>query len=121
MFYKTIECYETDSYDLAHGLPEMRAILGLGYDWKGIVGFLARLLAWRLVSRKIRNPWQDDDRFFCSEAATTFLAAAGVTWAHFGRDLFAASTHPGELRDRVREDDNFVRLASPPWRPEKRI
>jgi hypothetical protein len=111
-----IECYEAPSYTLARGLPAMRRILGLGYDWRGIVGFLARLLAWRLLRRRIRNPWQDDDRFFCSEAVTTFLAAAGVPWARAGRSLlFAASTHPGELRDAVREDDQFRRVAPPPW------
>jgi hypothetical protein len=119
--YTRIECYEADDYDLSSGLTAMRLILGLGYDWIGILGFLARLAAWRLLRRKIRNPWQEDDRFFCSEAATTFLSAAGVPWARTDRGvMFASSTHPGELRDAVAGDTKFKRLARVPWDEARR-
>ncbi len=115
--YQRIECYDAPGLDLARGLPAMRRVLGLGYDWLGILGFLARLVLWRVLGRLIRNPWQRDDRFFCSEATVTFLAAAGVPWARADRGvLFAASTHPAELRDVVRGDPAFRRLEWLPWK-----
>lgn len=110
--YKSIRCFRHIRLSLGKGLPAVRWTIGKKYDWSGILGFLAVLLVRAVTRKRIKNPWQNPGRFFCSEDCTQVLCAAGVPWAQ--RDD-ASLTSPGRLLEQVEIDPEMEEVAAP-WK-----
>lgn len=107
--YSSLEFYEYHG-DLSAGLRACRGMVGQGYDYLGILGFLIKIMCWRLLGRRIKNPWHRQNKEFCSEFVANVLGAAGVP-------MFAecdpASLSPGDVRDRIRADGRFIQRRWP--------
>ena len=69
-----IECYDL-GMPLEEAMKRTRDVYGEKYDKAGIVGFLAKLMIWRFLYKKISNPLHKKGELFCSEYVTTFLQA----------------------------------------------
>lgn len=107
--YYLTECYEYAG-NLGPGLTACRAMVGQRYDYWGVLGYLLRLVAKRVVDRDIRNPWNVQNEEFCSEFVAHVLKAARVD--HF-RDCDPASLSPGEVRGYLCVNPNFQWRAWP--------
>lgn len=71
--YDEIECYEFLDLNMESAMIPFRKFVGERYDWFGIVGFLLKLIAWRVFGRRIMNFLHRKNEQFCSEAVVRFL------------------------------------------------
>ncbi len=71
--YTYLECYEFTRLDLTTAMDSARRLVGDSYDWSGIFGFVLKIIAWRLLGRRILNPLHKKGELFCSEFVVTFL------------------------------------------------
>lgn len=92
--YTEIELFEYDADELEVYLPCLAKHVGASYDWKGIWGFLIKLLHWKLFRRSIPNPTENKGELFCSEMVAYFARTAGIPWFN---SLDPASVDPKTL------------------------
>jgi hypothetical protein len=74
--YNYIEVYGIKHADMGIAMKRFKNHVGVRYDWWGVVGFLFKIIMWRLFGRKSRNILHRKDKQFCSEAVVTFLQKA---------------------------------------------
>jgi hypothetical protein len=106
-----LEVYECLS-DLAHGLQENRSMIGVGYDFLAVFGFVIKLLVWRLFKRKILNPFHRNNKEFCSEFSARIIVSSGV---HGFEKVDPPSVSPGDLRNMLITNPLFRRIPEP-WK-----
>lgn len=107
--YETLELYEC-VVDLVPGLRRCRSMIGAGYDFLGIIGFLFKLLVWRLLGRRILNPFHRNNREFCSEFVANVLKSANVPGFEA---VDPPSLSPGDLRNIFLANNCFHRVFEP--------
>jgi hypothetical protein len=104
-----MECYETD-YNLSAGIAALSGYIGKGYDWKGLLWGVWRLVLWRLFGYISKKALQDTSRMFCSEFVTAVVKRSGIP----GTDsLEPASTWPPLLRDVIALDSGVRYVPNP--------
>jgi hypothetical protein len=101
--YAMVECYEYRG-DLAPGLVACREMVGEGYDFLGIAGFLIKLAAWRMTGRRIKNPLHCQHKEFCSEFVSRVLKEAVVSGFV---ECDPPSMSPGDVRGMLRANPRF--------------
>lgn len=120
--YNYVECYDFFRLDLSTGMPRVRHLVGDKYDWDGIVGFLIKLYAWRVMGRRIVNPLHKTGELFCSEFVTTYLQRVTGMYEEF-KNLDPSSVAPGgspqflgtpSLQWELQKH-NWVRRVECPW------
>lgn len=107
--YSMCECYSYRG-DLTPGVQKCRKMVGERYDFLGILGFLIKLLVWRLTGRRIKNPLHGKHEEFCSEFVASVLKEARI------RDFLdcdPASLSPGDVRDKILSYELFQRVEWP--------
>ena len=96
----SIECWYCKTHDLSKGILANKDLIGLGYDWKAIFGYLCKIANKKCFKREIDNPLNDPQKLFCSEFATICLADSGIEWAS---QLDFNSVNPKNLRTEFKE------------------
>jgi len=92
--YDYLECYEFKNIDLNTAFVPSRTLVGDAYDWLGILGFLLKILVWRVLGKRIFNPLHKKGDLFCSEFVVTFLQKAHAVYS-WVLDLDPDSVAPG--------------------------
>lgn len=92
---------------LSAGLQACRYMVGWKYDWLGIVGFIFKLMIWRLLGRRVFNPLHGRNREFCSEFVANVLKKAQVP--NFSK-VDPASISPGDVLELIKADPHFRRV-----------
>ena len=94
--YSYTECYELPVLDLLTALPRCRNLIGDAYDTLGIVGFLFKIIVWRLAGRRVLKPLHRKGELFCSEFVVGCLQRVDdmYSWA---MSLDPSSVAPGGL------------------------
>jgi hypothetical protein len=82
--------------DLRVGLAAMRSVLGAKYDIGGLVG-MAWVVLMRRVGRKVKNPLQRGNKWFCNEIADVVCERSG-----WDLGLDEHSTTPGDWEKALR-------------------
>ncbi len=117
--YSYTECYEFTDLNLLTALPHCEHLIGDEYDFLGILGFLLKILAWRLLGRRIFNPLHRKGELFCSEFVMQYLQkVCGMPmWLMFETP---AGTAPGgtdlgvpSLQGLLQSHKKVQRVASP--------
>lgn len=104
-----LECWRCDE-DLLHGLAGMRRWIGAGYDWRGLLSGLVRLVVRRLFGMSIDGASHSAKRLFCSEAAAVVLRNAAAP----GSDsIDPPNTSPGDLRRLFRAHPAYHKVSCP--------
>jgi hypothetical protein len=105
-----VECYETVSSDVFDGLVSVRDYIGSRYDWRGIFGFLVKLIVWRLFGKRILNPFHDRAKMFCSEFVMLILQKANIGNT---MNYDASSASPEDVRKFLTHSPIFKRKGEP--------
>jgi hypothetical protein len=64
--------------DLQTGIAAMRSMLGVNYDFGGLVGMTWVIAMRRIFGKRVRNPFARKTSLFCSEAVDMILDRSGV-------------------------------------------
>lgn len=115
------ECYVFPDLDLLTAIPKSRNYLGDAYDFLGILGFLLKIVVWRLVGRRIVNPLHKKGDLFCSEFVVLFLqkVTGMFTWV---MSVNASGVAPGgnehllgvpSLRELFQTNDGVEKIECP--------
>jgi len=104
--YVMTEFYEYRG-NIARGLHACRAMVGEKYDFMGILGFLLKIVVWRLTGKRIKNPLHGKHEEFCSEFVASVLKAARVD--HFV-NCDPASVSPEDVRNWLMTNPRFRRV-----------
>jgi hypothetical protein len=108
--YKRVDLYRYAGKTLSPGLQACRYMVGWKYDWLGIVGFIFKLVIWRLLGKRIFNPLHGRHREFCSEFVSNVLKKAEVP--SFS-SVDPASISPGDVLSIIKADPLFRRVDVP--------
>lgn len=104
-----MECYET-SYDLTQGIRAMKEYLGSGYDWRGLVSGILRLLLFKLTGYVSEHGTHSLSRMFCSELITSICQKSDMTPTDI---LVPAETWPPKLLETIKPDPKVWRVENP--------
>lgn len=90
--------------DLSMGLAEAVRRVGDRYDYRGLLGHLAVLFAWRWLHRRIQNPFASPVQYVCSELVIRSAVSGKIPeWAHIDPERIT----PGMLLDLCRMGESF--------------
>jgi len=93
---KAYKLYVAKGIDLSVGLRESQGLIGLQYDYMGVLGFLVYLWRKRFSFKAARNVLHRKDAMFCSEFVATVLRNAGAPGAE---DLIPSCTSPRDIME----------------------
>jgi hypothetical protein len=105
--YEKVYLYRYMGKSLAVGLKACRYMVGWKYDWLGILGFICKLVVWRLIGRRIFNPLHGRNREFCSEFVSNVLKKTPVP-SFENQD--PASLSPGDVLSIIKTDPFFRKV-----------
>lgn len=107
--YSLVECHEYQE-SLVDGVQACRGMIGEAYDFLGILGFLFKIIVWRLTGKKIKNPLHGKHEEFCSEFIATILKKSKVCTFE---TCDPASVDPGEVQRWILNNRKFVQVDWP--------
>lgn len=88
--------------DVTPGLRLLAVHLGDNYDYAGLLGMSFVIMGtwfkrfFKKWKKRVKNPWQEANRYFCSEAVVTMLQASN---SRMVEDVVAENTSPQMLMD----------------------
>lgn len=104
-----MRCYET-SYDLTKGIRAMKDYIGRGYDWRGMLNGMWRLLWYKLIGYVSTRGRHSLSRMFCSELITGICQYSDMVTT---TQLVREETWPPKLEDTIKPDPKVWQTESP--------
>jgi len=90
------------------GLRKAVRDVGDNYDYVGLLGYAVAIILWRLLKKKIKNPFASSTAMVCSEFVA-HLDRTGTVLPEF-KILHPETTHPEHLLRICETSSNFKRL-----------
>lgn len=105
--YLRLECYVYDG-DPSVGLPDLRWMVGAGYDYKGAIFGTLRLIFRKLFGTDSDISIHDHKKFFCFEFIIHYLHNLKATGSE---KLIPENTSPAILREWLIKHEDFHRVS----------
>jgi len=106
---KYAEFYEHND-SMAVAMKESMNIIGIGYDWLGLMSNIFRLFLWKILKVKWLKPVHAPGRHTCAEDTLSVLRLVPVSGIGI---LEPSTTMPGEIRDFLLKSTDFHTVENP--------
>lgn len=91
--------------EIDYAIAFARLKIGAGYDYLGLVG-----IGWEMFTKEQENPWDNKDKYWCSELIADAYLTAGLKLEGIKDDLRTWRVSPEDLR----RSDSFTEVIRSP-------